>query len=96
VPALDVLERVQDAPCEIHRVLDGDEVLARELLVRQQVPPELGLDAQLINGLVAEDVAAGLDGHDVRGVGEGFVEHRALVLAVRVFVEGELGEVLEL
>ena len=95
VASANVLEGVHRPRREVHGVLDRHEVLARELLVRQEVLPVLGLDAEFVDGLVAVDVSRGLHRDDVRRVGEHLVQDGALVLAVGVLVEVELEEVLQ-
>lgn len=41
-------------------------------------------------------MARGLDGHDVRELGEDLVEHGAVVLAIRILVEMQLDQVAHL
>mmetsp|Transcript_3475 Transcript_3475/g.16001 ORF Transcript_3475/g.16001 Transcript_3475/m.16001 type:complete len:311 (+) Transcript_3475:727-1659(+) len=82
VSLLDVLELVQHPPLQVQWVLERDEIFPRELLVGDQVFPVLGLDAQLVDGLIAVHITGGLDGDDVGAVGEHLVEHRALVIAL--------------
>jgi hypothetical protein len=50
--------------------LQRDDVLTGERLVREQVPPALRLDAQLVDRGAAEDVPGRLDRDDVRAVRE--------------------------
>ena len=51
-------------------VLEHDEVLASKRLIRQEILPVLGLDVELVDGLVAENVARRANGSHVDAIGE--------------------------
>lgn len=50
----------------IQRVLQGDDILASEGLVRHEVEPMRRLDVESVDRFASKDVARGLDGDDVR------------------------------
>ena len=51
-------------------ILEHHNVLPLEWLRGQEVLPVLGLDVELVDGLVAEHVAGGTDGGHVNAVGK--------------------------
>ena len=63
---LDVMEVVEVDLLVVVGVLQHDEVLPRERLVREQVLPVLGLDVELVHGLSREHVARRPDANDLR------------------------------
>ena len=87
---LNVFEIGHVAIAEIVGILQRDDILARELVVRDEVTPQLGLDVEALDRVPGEDVAGGLEGHDVRVVGEDLERDGIAELARLVFVHVEL------
>lgn len=84
------------ARLDVLRVLQRDDVLARELVVADQIPPVLRLDVQPLHRVPREHVPALLQRNDVRVVGEDLERDRIDILAVLVFRKVERDEVVAL
>ena len=74
---------------QMRRILEGDDVLSGERLVRQQFLPILGLQVELFNGFVWKNVAGGANGHNVRLVGELLEKNGTVVGSFRILVHVE-------
>ena len=89
---LDMMKVADVGILALLRVLEDEDVLPCKRLVVQEVLPVLGLDVELLDGLVREDVARGLDAGNVGAVIEDLKEHRTVLLPVGVFVDVQLGQ----
>lgn len=50
----------------VQRILQSDDILASEWLVRHQIEPVPRFDVESVDRFPSENVARGLDGDDVR------------------------------
>ena len=82
--------------CQIVRVLNGDDVLLGERLVRQQVLHVVDLEVELLDGVVGEYVATRGYAHDVRTLVEYLEGDRTVELILGVLVKVHLDQGLGL
>mmetsp|Transcript_33661 Transcript_33661/g.75629 ORF Transcript_33661/g.75629 Transcript_33661/m.75629 type:complete len:212 (-) Transcript_33661:214-849(-) len=82
-----VLEFVDLSVRKVVGILEGNDVLLGERLVRNQVLHVLRLQTQGINRLLAVDMPGCLDGNDVRVCSESFEHDWAMVLILLILVE---------
>ena len=54
------------------RILEGDEISLRKILITDKIPPQFGLNVQSFHSIITENIACGLNGNHVRVVSEDF------------------------
>ena len=69
------------------RILNRDELLGIEFLVRHQVEKVLRLLVQLLVSVVRVDIASFFNCDDVRTFGESLIGHWAMILSLFVLME---------
>ena len=76
--------------------MQGDNVLAREILVADQILPILGFDVKPLNRIPGKDVAGVLERDQVGIVGEDFVRDGVDILVIVVLCKVEFDKVCRL
>lgn len=89
----DVMERRDIVLLQHIRILDRDQIFARKRRIIDQVLPVLGLDVELLDGLVGEHIPGRRHRNDMRVLRKVLEQRRALVAVVlRVSMELEANE----